>query len=163
MEYVPISVHGVVGKSKTVIVPTAMLQVDPEVERSVKNNIAEDETVFNVKTYPGGEPRTLRVTMKSVKIQKGGSTKSKADFSADLLVLLNSSIPNRFTLQLRKKHSEDFVAANNVERDVIALTIRSFLGMNLLSREGAGLHTVKSLTKVRSMMGASPSSSNIGK
>lgn len=150
VEYTPVRSDGVRGTTVSFDVPASMLEKDPAVTQVVERNVKSGQATFEVQALASGESRTIIATERGIRIKRGQRTRFKEDYSSDFKVILSPRDLTSFTIATGNQVFYDFGVANAAQRDIIAVTVRSFANMALERTRRGGLRKVASLTKLRS-------------
>jgi hypothetical protein len=127
------------------------LTINPDVQKAVEERVSAGSTSFNI-TDEKGQQRVLKVDKKKVMLTNPAnpSNDSKVPHSGIVRVELQRE-PTAFRLILGPRAKEEpaiFKCADIKERDILAITMRSYVGFTVQEVEkikGKGLHSVHSL------------------
>lgn len=125
-------------------VDPSLLNIDPQVAQRVSANVNKGSATFGVTMVSTDERVSIVLSNKHVKVNDAMNKKLiQADYLDNTNVVLAGD-DNLFSLDTDGLATQ-FVCADHIERDVIALTIRSFVGNAILAKDRTGLHRVQSL------------------
>lgn len=135
VEYTPVRVDGVRGASVIGHVPSHFLMIDPMVAQTVEQNVLDGAGIWDVQF--NNETRTIVCNKEKIKIRKNDKTLKKENYGDFVQVILHPTNLRIFTLVLNRKDKFDFVCDTHIVRDIIMLTINSFVTMVRNARSGA--------------------------
>lgn len=147
-----------VGEKKNMVakgsVRESFLVIHPDVQSAVESNIKKGSASFDV-TDEKGQKRGIYIDKKKVKLTNPAdpSTDSKVQHSGIVRCEIQKDATSfRLILGPRAKTDPEILrAVDRKERDIIALTIRSFIGhtvQNVEQVKAKKLHTTHSLTEL---------------
>eukprot|EP00004_Rigifila_ramosa_P025138 TRINITY_DN746_c0_g1_i1.p1 TRINITY_DN746_c0_g1~~TRINITY_DN746_c0_g1_i1.p1 ORF type:complete len:454 (-),score=79.92 TRINITY_DN746_c0_g1_i1:99-1439(-) len=135
-------------------VPPEFLTIEPSVARAVEQNVNAGAAEFpvNARENDGllGVPGTLRAQKGKVAVTSAaGKSLLKANLTA-VRCVLSTTESNVIRLDEHNTDADISVSvADRVQRDVLALTLRSFAGQKQLEKTPQGVHSTKSLADLR--------------
>eukprot|EP00002_Diphylleia_rotans_P008376 TRINITY_DN1818_c0_g1_i9.p1 TRINITY_DN1818_c0_g1~~TRINITY_DN1818_c0_g1_i9.p1 ORF type:complete len:1274 (+),score=344.38 TRINITY_DN1818_c0_g1_i9:129-3950(+) len=144
VDYLPIRSDGVKGQLFSKLVPTSYMAIDSSIREAVEKNVRLAEVVFEVAVKcPGGlsEPRMLVINQNCIKLKKAQKTKNKFEYSPFMKVALDTENTALLHLDLDPHTSLDIFAQDHRMRDVIAITLRSFIGIHLATKARMSAHS----------------------
>lgn len=135
VEYTPVREDGRKGQSQTA--ESHPLRIDPTVGKTVKNYIVAGSAEFQVLFIDKGaeSPRAIVVNEKQFKVRDRKTIKVREELGPHIVVILEPSDPRRFKVLIDEKQTLAFKAESSKERDIVALTIRSFCVMSADRKE----------------------------
>eukprot|EP00163_Fabomonas_tropica_P001446 TRINITY_DN1108_c0_g1_i1.p1 TRINITY_DN1108_c0_g1~~TRINITY_DN1108_c0_g1_i1.p1 ORF type:complete len:815 (-),score=218.76 TRINITY_DN1108_c0_g1_i1:82-2526(-) len=130
VEYTPMRVDGV--KGPTVTAESNPLKIDPSIGKTVKNHIVGSNAEFEVYYADRGQEvkREIIVTDRQLRVREKKSWKVKEDLGPHIRVDIEPGDQYKFKVVIGERLSIPFKAKSHKERDIIALTIRSFCVMS---------------------------------
>ena len=126
VEYTPVREDGI--KGVTVQADSTPLKIDPTVAKAIKANIVASNAEFNVRFIDRGQEvaQQIVVNNKQLRIRERKNVKVKADLGPGVSIILEAQAQT-FKILIDGKPPLTFRAADAKQRDIIALTLRSFV------------------------------------
>jgi len=146
--------EGQVNQTRQIEVDPDCLTIDPLISRAVERNVENNEATFLVqqRKYDGTlEDREITFTPTEVIVKKGTTVKVRVRYHRSLFINLSPWEQNVFDIEFNdaSRNRPVFVCKDIHERDVIALTGRSFINTTNKNTGQIELHRVEGLTQMR--------------
>mmetsp|Transcript_7479 Transcript_7479/g.18400 ORF Transcript_7479/g.18400 Transcript_7479/m.18400 type:complete len:278 (+) Transcript_7479:1-834(+) len=113
---------------------TQQIEVDPEMGALVKAFVGQDKAKFSVNLLSADNvvaKMYLIFTSSSFELRTKSKTSFKEDYQTSFRVILSHQNPHTFVLQVHQGLSLPFAVQHIMERDLLALTARSFWALAL--------------------------------
>jgi hypothetical protein len=104
--------------------------LDPQVSKPVNEYIARGQAEFSLILQSKGSPLNLQLTKDKLMVHRTEKTLLRTKLSLQMKVLIPSNVPGsekQFTLWDRDVISLCFICDSNIQRDIVVMTIRSFI------------------------------------
>jgi len=111
-------------------ITTFQIVLDPQVAKQLNEYITRGQAEFTLILQSKGSALNLAVTKDKLMVHKKDKTLLKTKLSLQMKILIPANVPGsekQFTLWDRDEISLCFICGSNIERDVVVMTIRSFI------------------------------------